>query len=647
MRELLNLGKVELADWDSLFDRIVTQMGLISVDSKSFRRNRFLGEIAKPLNIDSYRLPGIHLEVSRIFSNDETTHCATREKLHIQKHGLQTLEELLTPEESELLFGFFNFVSSEMELYQNKKLLKEPSSRGHFQLLLIRYSVSSSEYAEELGHLSDQVFGEPHQDETLFSYHFGEIGHGLCVFNNQKCEWERPNWQNGPLLLIGQEGRAIGLNPTSHRVATIEPTKPRFSLIMEKIGVFEVKSSFAASLLRRKHSLKRQKSTALIIWDLDQDINDWLSLIRQQIDIHLYSYRRASRGEVLLASDLLNDQDFDCLDYAQTAVIIEPGFMVRSEEELNCLYSLFEKCPDLLFFYFEPHLKLSGMTLINLSCPKPFLRQVLQSRPSRERNQYPNYRWQEEVSGSYCRQHEVLNHQLILQERQLLEDHLKRGFSKIFLFNTEPYDEVARLRIEPLFDAVVGLASGFKTFFLTAHYVDRKPNIYMLDANSKALNFWKHVWEHWDGRDFPQWLSSERFSSDDFYQWKDIDTLWKDELDKWGGPEQFYKTWSKLRECKISFHQQDLLRIEDFLANQFTEEQQVVFWMSNVWDNEYTVAALGDEYLDRLYSVLQALDSHKSDFCLLGAPVYLKNIVLNIDGQRPNKILKEIDTFMS
>jgi hypothetical protein len=647
MRGQLNLDRVDLYEWGSLFKRIVIQLKQAPVESKTIRKTRFLGDIAKPLVVQSYRLSGIHLEVSHLFSDAEDSRYASREKLHIQQLGLNTLENFLSSKDIEFLSGFFNYVSSEMELYQDQALLNEASSHGHYQLLLIHYSASQSEYCEELTHLSDQIFGEPHQDETLFSFHFGEIGLGLELFNNLKCDWYKPTWENRPIVLIGQEGRALGLTPTSHRVATDDPTKSRFSLIMEKIGVFEEISFVNASTLRRKHSFQRQKSTAIIIWDLDKSQTNWASLVRQQIDVHLYTYRRARGGEVLLASSLLNDPDFNALIDAETAVVFEPGFMVRSEDELNYLHSLYERYPDLLFYYFEPHLKLPGMTLINLSCPKPFFRQVLQSRPGKVRDQYPNHRWQEKISESYCSQYENLNQQLIIEEKNLLEDHIKRGFSKIFLFNTEPYVDIDLLPTDVFFDAVVGLASGFKTFFLAARYLENKPKIYMLDMNDESLKFWKYVWEHWDGRNFPQWLSAKNFSPDGFYQWKNSESLWEDELDKWGGAKLFQETWTKLKECKISFHQQDFLHIENFVANQFTKEQKVVFWMSNVWDNEYTLAILGDEYLRQLYSFLQALDSHKSDFHLLGSPIFLKKIIINIDGQRPNKILKEIDAFKS
>lgn len=653
LSDLTETLETPVEEWKEIFSNFISLFSS-TIDNQPIKtETQFFNNSGRPTIVHSQRMDGLNFQTSHVFMQNNSGRYGILKKLHIQKHGLKNLKMILKKKDFQFIENFFTKTTAEMDriekyLFNFEKFNINP---GHHQLLLISYSDSSGSFDAELSQLSDQVFGEPYQDETLFSLHFGESSPGLEIFDPYSCTWKKNDWRRQPVtVLLGQEVRALLKNPTSYRIFSEPYDKSRFSLILEKIGVIpetQWKTRSPQVLLRRTHSAQRQKSTAIIVCDQGPIVDKgWIQLIQQQINTHLFYYRRLSQLPIFFVSKLLAENNLESLKDAEQAVFIEPYFFLKSEHELNCLFSRAQDSPDLIYFYFEDHLNLASMTLMNLKVGRSMLKQTLLNGPCIVRSQYPNSRIDELnpiFSFNFSDKATFESIQKTCQsEDSELQNFLKNGFAKTFIFNTEPYDEVRRLKSDLKPTAIVGLASGFKTFFIAAEQLPENPNIYLADSNQKSLAFWKMVWMTWDGVDFPKWFNSKNFKSEDFYQREQINELWSDELKKWGGQLNFQNKWKDLKRSRASFHHVDFLDIGNFLNQILSSEREVLFWISNVWDNEYTFSRLGEDYLKNLLHMLRLLDQHRGHFRLLGSPIHTQAGSIDINGRDPKILIETI-----
>jgi hypothetical protein len=192
----------------------------------------------------------------------------------------------------------------------------------------------------------------------------------------------------------------------------------------------------------------------------------------------------------------------------------------------------------------------------------------------------------------------VSDHQRGLLQRLRAES---GGFDKnLFLFNNESYWQIEVQADKRVLDGLVTVASGFKDLFiLHAHGHTYDTKIIYFDVCREALRIKRHILEHWDGRDFPAFLTrmrrdlqSELREAVHVVAESHWPTLWQEELRRWGGEENFRSAFLRARALPREFLHVDILEDSTKIVQALRETsgRQFAVWYSNCFNYTPAVA---------------------------------------------------------
>lgn len=183
-----------------------------------------------------------------------------------------------------------------------------------------------------------------------------------------------------------------------------------------------------------------------------------------------------------------------------------------------------------------------------------------------------------------------------------VEAQIARARRGVFLFNIEPYDDVAAPPGGAPLSTLYSVAAGFKpSWILRAHGATEAARVVYVDYSPDALAVKQLCLAEWDGDDFPSFIRHifRRFPHPaTFYQlWADrtpddvddadIERIWQDELSRWGGAAAFKEAWARHRRLRHDFICCDLLSDHAALLSAMTPAPGAVIWWSNAF---FTVA---------------------------------------------------------
>ncbi len=174
----------------------------------------------------------------------------------------------------------------------------------------------------------------------------------------------------------------------------------------------------------------------------------------------------------------------------------------------------------------------------------------------------------------------------------------------VFLWNIEAYTDIETPAPEfksPV-TSLYSVAAGFKANrILYSHGWDPSTRIVYFDYSPNALEIRQYMVEHWDGADFPDFVSHlfRVFPHPaTFYQlWADltpdqvepaeIRRMWQGELDRWGGARVFQDHWQACQSLRHEYVCCNILTDPAPLLKHMAEEPSALLWWSNAFFTMY------------------------------------------------------------
>ena len=195
---------------------------------------------------------------------------------------------------------------------------------------------------------------------------------------------------------------------------------------------------------------------------------------------------------------------------------------------------------------------------------------------------------------------------LSVDQRRLLASvgrQATRARRGVFLFNLEPYDDVAGppAGLSGRVSALYAVAAGFKpNRILETHGFDDRTRVVFFDYSRTALAVRRRMVDAWDGRDFPGFVNRllhDHPPSRTFYQgWTGLGTAdvrdrvrqaWSAEVSAWGGAASFLRHWRRYRRLEHEFVHCDIVADPAPLVSRIGRQSGAVIWWSNAFFTMY------------------------------------------------------------
>lgn len=573
---------------------------------------------------------------------------AVRDKIHLRPHSLEQMRGKISDSVLETLKAFFKEQIPKAESFQAEKFPGTDHLKDR-QLLMICYSQSSGEHSFELQSYGSRTFGDMHEDETLFSFHFGETSKELEIFDYDKGDWlEKSPTIKTPVVLFGQSAWDFTIRPTPHRLIAKQPDPRRYSFILETLSDEMAPAEVEAG--KRSLSRKVMEKTAFLIWEEEfnnRDLSNELSrVVKKACFVHGFFVAPEIHKKVFEGGRQqirrLEEMGFEKI------VILNPGLILRGENEIKQLLNLSERFPHKFLFFYQPWHNLENLLVMNIGNGKAEviekhlegrrvsdLKKTLPSEPIVERDPFLNS--SEQALGD-------INPDFIKAYESELDVSLKKGFDRIFLYNTEGYQDVDDLDKNIEFSRVTGLASGFKTWYLASRFIDSVRYIRILDFNEESVELHRLLHQQWDGHDLPGFLKEKGFCHNQFFQYTEEYEydLWNKELERWGGAKNFADSWRLLKQIKVEFEVVDLLASEDFHWAKTDEPRSSVFWFSNIWNNEFAATRFGENLVEELAGWVSQIARVNGDCILLMDHQMHNGEWLKFSGKTAEQVVREL-----
>ncbi|MEZ6102381.1 MAG: hypothetical protein R3E01_25865 [Pirellulaceae bacterium] len=201
---------------------------------------------------------------------------------------------------------------------------------------------------------------------------------------------------------------------------------------------------------------------------------------------------------------------------------------------------------------------------------------------------------------------------------QAVSTQASRARRGVFLWNIESYADIEA----PIDDfngpvsTLYSVAAGFKpNRILQTHGFSNDTKVVYFDYSRQALDVRRFIVEHWDGDDFPDFVSDifQAFPAPDtYYQlwdnatpqtvpWDDIHRVWQLELQCWGGSRALQQHWRGYRQLQHEYVPCDLLTGAFELVDRLTDESSAVIWWSNAFFTMYGNWLYPADHRERTY----------------------------------------------
>lgn len=563
---------------------------------------------------------GVSLHIDLLYPDlNNKNRYAMREKIHLHPECFKTVSTILDREACFTFFENFKLLQQQMHAFEKNIFSAEILNKYTFQLLLIKYSLSTLDYDSSLHEFGSRIFGNIHEDDTLYSFHLGETNKELEIFDYDHHKWIPPRWENtSPLVLFGEQSRLSGILPTPHRLRVMsrEKNKTRYSFIIERsprdLHAFQ-KEFHTPELIRFENAKIREEQTAFLIWDelpngqkADEEI---LKLTEDFIKLHLFFFIRGDESKIIRYKP--QDSIFNQLERKKIryVVCIQPGFLLKCENSVEALLVGALQQPEKYFIHHYHQRLREGICLATIDKKKSEgIDHWLQSFHLKDvSNELPHLILPESkdtfFSHTIVRPHTPLADEIQTQKKEI-DRHLKDGFSTTFVFNTEGYQQLSGLHFSKNTVQLVGFASGFKLNYLASLYKNNINKISFIDSNKNSIELKKQMLANWNGQDFPRWFFKYWNNQFPIYEKKPsfFQKRWQKELSLWGGEDAFLENWNWFKKQDVTFHHLDVISQVDSFSDILDSNQTTLFWASNLWHNEYVSFHFGLENLKTSYT---------------------------------------------
>lgn len=174
----------------------------------------------------------------------------------------------------------------------------------------------------------------------------------------------------------------------------------------------------------------------------------------------------------------------------------------------------------------------------------------------------------------------------------------------VFLWNIESYEdiEIPGAEFPSPVTSLYSVAAGFKpNRILYTHQWNEDTRVVFFDYSQAALDIKKYMLDHWDGKDFPDFVKHlfEIFPYPmTFYQlWdgltpdtvkaEDMERIWQRELHRWKGETSFSRNWDAYRKLKHEFVLCNIMQDPTPLFDCVRDEPGAIIWWSNAFFTMY------------------------------------------------------------
>ena len=604
---------------------------------------------------------GISLHIDLLYPHRKNLdRYAIREKIHLHPEGLEIVSSMITERSFRFLNHFFDQSQKKMSLFEENSYTKKVLSNYTFQLLLIKYSQSTPTYDSTLHEFGSRIFGNIHEDDTLYSFHFGETQPEIEFFDYKKQNWKKPDWTNNSIqVFYGDHSRSLDLIPTSHRlVANLQCKEAtRYSFIMErnpKKNSLPITEIFRPELIRFASAKIREQQTAFLIWDEyangEKADEETLKLTEDFIKLHLFFFIRGDESKIhRYRRDFSFLEELEKKNYCYI-VCLRPGFLIKCEHSVETLISGALQQPEKYFIHHYHQRLRAGMCLAVLGSKKAegldqYLKKMNLHDTSHE---LPHYIIPESKDHFFSH---MLSNDLhsksdeILHQRKKINRHLSEGFSTTFVFNTEGYEKTSGLHFAQDPIQLIGFASGFKMNYIASLYKKNIKKISFVDSNLNSIELKRKMLADWNGEDFPRWFFKNWKNNFAIYE-KDplfFQKRWEHELTLWGGADLFQENWRWFQSQDITFHHFDVLQQAHQFSGVFDKSQAILFWASNLWHNEYVSFHFGASNLKNAYLLwLQTLRQVHSNIFFIQDELPTPHGWIDPNQKNINHLLKDL-----
>jgi hypothetical protein len=372
-----------------------------------------------------------------------------------------------------------------------------------------------------------------------------------------------------------------------------------------------------------------------------------LDLMEELIQVHLYFFLNGSTDKIVRFSENQNTfMKLEQLGY-KYIVCVEPGFLIKSADEAqSLLYEAIANPIIDLIKYKESDFKIQLIKL-NVGFGKKIDNFFSKNYNGQLENELSCLKLSKskDTTSHFIDFSPLTDEQTrreLEEQSHTLKNYLQDGFTSTFVFNTEKYDDINRFDIKIEKVQLIGLASGFKLNYLAHKYHQNCSELLFVDSNENALKLKKDMFEGWDGTNLPDWFFSKwnyqfniHESNREFFE-----SCWQRELEIWGGASEFKKHWHWFQEQSVKFKKIDLITEIELLLPLINQNNNVIFWNSNLWNNEFVSHALSHRILPHYLNWIHMLQKHNPHIFMIQDHILHKGKKVSFVGKSVDEIQK-------
>lgn len=185
--------------------------------------------------------------------------------------------------------------------------------------------------------------------------------------------------------------------------------------------------------------------------------------------------------------------------------------------------------------------------------------------------------------------------------------------SPIYFVNTEPSrPNYAEQLVGTNFEQYVGATAGFKLLYYAYKYgINDNTSFVWFDFDADSCAFKRDTLESWDGKDYYQWVSEwcEYNPGTNTKLLELTKERWPIVIDQFGGNREWLLFWNKIKKCKHTILQVDLIHDNKKLIDAL-EQKRTFLWTSNIYS--YIVPKLLAKPFEMERSFMNLIDGLKS-----------------------------------
>jgi len=160
----------------------------------------------------------------------------------------------------------------------------------------------------------------------------------------------------------------------------------------------------------------------------------------------------------------------------------------------------------------------------------------------------------------------------------------------VFLWNTENYLDLKYVKLKNPIKKLYSVAASFKpNMILNTFGFGDDTEVVFYDYSKPALAFKKLLLTHWDGTDYPSFiswaLSKYNFSETGGAgtETKTRQELWEREIQAWGSEKNIQEHWLRYKKLKHTYVHVDICESPEKITKLITNEKDSVIWWSNAF----------------------------------------------------------------